>query len=65
MGEHLADVLLKAGGALHWLGQYHVANACILMSRLARARDLDTLDALETFVVAVENMAPAALAKEE
>ncbi|HVI41838.1 MAG TPA: hypothetical protein VM577_14400 [Anaerovoracaceae bacterium] len=55
MKENLADALLKAGSALHWFGQYDVANACILLSRLVRARNITDLDEFETFVKEQEN----------
>lgn len=54
MEEKLADALGKAADALHWFGQYRVANALVLFSRLARARSLTTLDELEAFVAEAE-----------
>lgn len=54
MEEHLADTLMSAATALHWLGQHRVANALTLFSRLARALNLETLDGLDDFVTETE-----------
>lgn len=54
MSEHLADVLVKTAGVLHWFGRWTESNACILLSRLVRLRDLKTLEELEAFVMAEE-----------
>lgn len=54
MGEHLADVLLKTGDVLHWLEKYTAANACTLLSRFLRVRDIQDLDALEHLVTEAE-----------
>lgn len=50
MEEHLADCCLKASEALHWLGQYRVANVLVYVSRLARCLNLVSLDDLQDFV---------------
>lgn len=54
MEENLPDALLKAADALHWLGKYQVANACILMSRFARAHGIHTQNDLEELVAGAE-----------
>lgn len=58
MGEHLAEKMLKTAEALHFLGKYDESNAAILMSRLLRAKNLDTLDKLESFVAEEEAKGP-------
>lgn len=57
MEESIADALVKTADVLHWLGRYREANACTLFSRLARAWNIHTLDALEKHVLLCEQKA--------
>ncbi len=50
MGEHLADLLMKLSSVLHWAEKYNECNAAILLSRLLRAKGIETLDALQVYV---------------
>lgn len=50
MEENLTDALIKTADVLHWLGKFHESNACILLSRLLRARRVDSLNELEALV---------------
>lgn len=54
MGEHLAEVMVRLGDVMHWLGKYQESNACILLSRFLRALDVGTLDQLEVMVTSTE-----------
>lgn len=50
MEENIADSLLKTADVLHWLGRYRECNTLILLSRLLRAENVETLDDLEEHV---------------
>lgn len=50
MEENLAETLLDTKDVLRWLGKYREANALVMLSRLLRVHDLDTLDKLTAFV---------------
>lgn len=54
MGETIADMLLETSKVLRWFGRYNEGNACVLASRLLRARGIENLDELEAYVDAVE-----------
>lgn len=56
MEENIADTLKKTADVMHFLGQYRVCNALILLSRLMRARGIHTLDGLERYVERVEDV---------
>lgn len=50
MEENIAETMMAASKALHWLGQYRIANALVYCARLARLNRLETLDDLQRFV---------------
>lgn len=58
MEENLADMLVKTADVLHWLGKYRECNALVLLSRLLRARKIDTLADLDATVAREEAAAP-------
>lgn len=57
MEENLADTLQRAADVMHWFGQYRVSNALVLLGRFVRLKGLYTLDRLEAFVIAEEEIA--------
>lgn len=54
MEESIPDGLRKAAEVLHWLGKYGVANTLTLLSRLMRARKIETFEQLEQLLAEEE-----------
>lgn len=55
MRENLAEVLVTIAQFLHYLNKYTESNTLILLSRLLRAKKIETLEDLEKHVTEEEN----------
>ena len=53
---NLADELFTAANALHWLGKYNESNALILMARLMRAKNINSIIDATSWVEEIEGV---------
>lgn len=54
MEEPLATIMFATADVLHWFGKYREGNACTLLGRLLRLKNIYTVDDFEAYVLAQE-----------